>query len=109
MAYDEGLAHRLRAHFREQPDVSEKKMFGGLAFMVQGHMSCGVVGEDLMVRVGKAQHDEALAHPHARPMDFTGRPMTGFVFVAPEGYEADEDLRDWVQRSLDFVLSLPPK
>ena len=110
MAYDEGLAQRLREYFLERQDVVEKKMFGGIAFMVRGNMSVGVSNTgQLMVRVGKEGHDEAMAQPHTNPMDFTGKKMKGFVYVAPEGYEADEDLAGWVQRSLDFVLTLPAK
>jgi TfoX/Sxy family transcriptional regulator of competence genes len=110
MAYDEGLAQRLREYFTEKPDVVEKKMFGGIAFMVSGNMSVGVTNTGaLMVRVGKDGHDDALAQPHARPMDFTGKKMKGFVFVEPEGYESDEDLAAWVERSLDFIQTLPAK
>ena len=84
-------------------------MFGGIAFMANGHMSCGVVKETLMVRVGPDRHGDALVRPHAREMDFTGKPMKGFVYVAPEGFESDEDLAAWVTLSLDFVSTLPPK
>ena len=84
-------------------------MFGGLAFMVNGHMCCGLVGEDLVVRVGPGGHDEALAQPHARPMDFTGRQMKGFVYVGALGYRTKAGLRTWIKRGLRFVLSLPPK
>ena len=84
-------------------------MFGGIAFMVDGHMSCGVVSDTLMVRVGPDQYEEALKRPFASEMDFTGRPMKGFVYVAPEGFESDEDLECWVRTSLEFVHALPPK
>ena len=100
---------RLRDAYREVPNVEEKKMFGGIAFMVGGHMSCGVVDDTLMVRVGPELYSDALARPHAREMDFTGRSLKGFVYVAPEGFEEDEDLASWVRTSLDFVTSLPPK
>ncbi len=109
MAYDEGLAQRIREQLEELEGVIEKKMFGGLCFMVQGHMSVGITAEDLMVRVGPDGHPEALAQPHARPMDFTHRPMKGFVFVGPEGFESDPDLEAWIERSLRFVSTLPPK
>ena len=110
MAYDEWLGERLTEHFRErgQP-VTQKKMFGGLCFLLNGHMVCGVVGETLMVRVGKAAHAEALAQPHARPMDFTGRPLGGMVYVAPEGFDDESGLADWVTRGLSHAASLPPK
>jgi TfoX/Sxy family transcriptional regulator of competence genes len=109
MAYDEGLAQRIRGVFTDREDVIEKKMFGGLAFMVRGHMCCGVSGDDLMLRVGPDQYNEALAQPHARPMDFTGRPMKGFVYVDQAGLDSDDDLEAWIGRGLTFVLALPPK
>lgn len=109
MAYDEGVAERLRDLYGDAPGVSEKKMFGGLAFLVGGHMSCGVVGETLMVRVGPDAYEDALSRPHARQMDFTGKPMKGFVYVDPAGFASDEALRSWVGLSLDFVSSLPSK
>jgi len=110
MAYDEGLAERLREIYADIPFVSEKKMFGGLAFMVDGHMSCGVMSDgQLMLRVGPALYTQTLARPHVRPMDFTGRKMTGFVIVDEAGLTEDTQLRDWVELSLRFVQSLPPK
>jgi len=109
MAFDEGVAERLREAYAEVPDVVEKKMFGGIAFMVDGHMSCGVVNDTLMVRVGPELYAEALARPHAREMNFTGRPLTGFIYVNPAGFESDEALASWVATSLAFVTSLPPK
>lgn len=110
MAFDEELADRIRETLAEADvPLDERRMFGGLAFMVRGHMTVGIVGEELMVRVGKDAHEAALAQPHARPMDFTGKPMTGFVLVGPPGFDEDADLRDWVQRGLDFTGSLPPK
>jgi TfoX/Sxy family transcriptional regulator of competence genes len=109
MAYDEGLAQRVREALEDQPGVAEKKMFGGLAFMVSGHMACGIVKDELMVRVGAAQHEQALARPGARPMDFSGKPMAGMVFVAPEGLESDAELTDWVDRGLTHARSLPRK
>jgi hypothetical protein len=84
-------------------------MFGGLAFMVNGHMCCGVIGKDLVVRTGPNGFEEALRLPHARLMDFTGRPVKGFVFVSPAGYRSDRDLKSWTRRGLDFVLDQPPK
>jgi TfoX/Sxy family transcriptional regulator of competence genes len=107
--YDEGLAERLRECFADRKDVAEKKMFGGIAFMVSGHMCCGVINDTLMARVGPDRYAAALKHPHARKMDFTGRPMKGLVYVAPEGFESDSDLADWVRLSLDFVATLPAK
>jgi TfoX/Sxy family transcriptional regulator of competence genes len=100
MAYDEALASRVRAILRGQEDVTERKMFGGLAFMVRGRMACGIVHDDLMVRVGPDAHDEALAQPHTRPMDFTGRPSRGMVYVAPAGLASEADLSRWVERGV---------
>jgi hypothetical protein len=109
MAYDEHLAARMRTILVAQPGLIEKKMFGGLAFMLHGHMCCGVVRDGMMVRVGPAQYASALSKPHARELDFTGRPMTGMVLVAPEGLEKDEELATWLQRGVQFVETLPPK
>lgn len=109
MAYDESFARRVRAALVEQGDLREVKMFGGLAFMVNGHMCCGVLGDELMLRVGPAQYADTLAHPHAREMDFTGRPMKGMVMVAAEGLADDAALARWVGRGLAFVSTLPPK
>lgn len=90
-------------------DLSEKKMFGGLCFLVGGNMCCGVVNEESMVRVGPEAYTECLAEPHAREMDFTGKPLQGLIYVAPAGLAADADLNDWVRRGLAFAGSLPPK
>ncbi len=109
MAYDEGLAERVRRILAAQRGVVERQMFGGLAFMVHGHMCCGVNGDELMLRVGPAAYAEVLAMPHAREMDFTKRPMRGFVYVETAGFEEDEDLRTWIDLALNFALSLKPK
>ena len=108
MAYDESLARRVRAILAYEQAIDEKKMFGGLAFLLRGNMCCGVVGDELLVRVGREQYGAALALPHAHEMTFTGRPMSGFVLVAPEGLEGD-DLDRWVRRGVDFAETLPPK
>ena len=109
MAYDEQLADRIRAALATTPDVSERKMFGGLAFMVAGHMACGIVGEDLMLRVGEDGAEAALDEPHTRPMDFTGKPMKSMVYVAPAGTETDAALLAWVERATGYARTLPPK
>jgi len=110
MAYDEALAERIRDVLTDRGDrVREQKMFGGLAFMVDGHMTVGVVNDDLMARVGADGEDDALAQPHARTMDFTGRPMAGFIQVAAAGVADDDDVRAWVDRSLAFTTTLPPR
>lgn len=109
MAYDEGLAQRIRETLAESDGTVEKKMFGGLAFMLHGNMCIGVSGDDLMVRVGPEAYAEALAQPHARQMDFTGKPLRGFVYVDPLGIESDEDLEAWIERGTRFARSLPAK
>lgn len=109
MAYDEHLAERVGRALARRPGLTEKKMFGGIAFMLNGNMCCGIVKDDLMVRVGPQAHDEALAQPHARPMDFAGRPMKGMVYVDPAGVRSDGALAAWVQRGVDFAAALPPK
>jgi TfoX/Sxy family transcriptional regulator of competence genes len=107
MSYDERLAARVRRALSGRSDVVEKKMFGGLCFMVNGKMCCGITATDFMVRVGTAAYEDALGQPHARPMDFTGRPLTGMVYVAKEGLRSEADLGAWVGRGLTFVLSPP--
>jgi TfoX/Sxy family transcriptional regulator of competence genes len=107
MSYDEKLAQRVRKILAVRSDVAEKKMFGGLPFMLRGRMFCGVIKEDLVVRVGPHQHEVALQQPHARPMDFTGRPLTGYVYVAPAGYQSRSALEKWVQRGVAFVSKMP--
>ena len=109
MPYNEVLAQRVRATLAEHDAVDEKKMFGGLTFMLNGNMCCGIMRDDLMVRVGPEQQADALAQPHARELDFTGRPMRGMVVVAAAGLESDADLDAWVQRGVAFTSSLPTK
>jgi TfoX/Sxy family transcriptional regulator of competence genes len=109
MAYDEGLAQRMREMLDGVPALEEKKMFGGVGFLVAGNMACGVNQEDLIVRVGPEAYDEALRQSYTKEFDMTGRPMRGWVVVQPDGYEADADLQAWIQRGLDFARDLPPK
>jgi hypothetical protein len=109
MAYDEALAVRIRDALALEPDLTERKMFSGLAFMLRGNMCCGVVGDELMVRVGPAEHDRAVGLSHARPMDFTGRPMKGMVYVRRAGVAAEADLRGWVARGAAYARALPAK
>lgn len=109
MAYSERLASRVREILAEGGDVDERNMFGGLAFMVNGHMCCGITGEDLMLRLGPDRAEEALAEEHVRPMDFTGRPMKGYVYVATPGLQTEAKLRRWVRLARDFIDTLPPK
>lgn len=109
MAFDEGLAERCREITRERFGFGERKMFGGLAFMVDGNMAFGIIGDDLMVRVGPEAHADALEMPHAREMDFTGRSMKGFVYVGSEGLAEDEDLEEWIEMGEIYARTFPPK
>lgn len=109
MPYDETLAERVRLALKRRQGITEKKMFGGLAFLLRGNMLCGVVGADLMVRVGPDAHERALSRPHARAMDFTGRPMKGMVYVGPAGLRTVKQLESWLDQALGFVSSLPRK
>ena len=109
MAYDEGLAARLAEMLERRDGIVAKKMFGGLAYLRNGHMFVGIVGDVLMVRVGPRRYPDALKMRHVREMDFTGRPMKGYVYVDPPGFESDADLGRWVGEGLRFVDSLPPK
>jgi len=109
MAFDEGLAERLRDLLKLHKNVTERKMFGGLAFMLDGHMFVGILGDRLMARVGPADYADALHRPHASEMDFTGKPMKGYVYIAPEGFESDLDLESWVTLCAKFAASLPPR
>jgi TfoX/Sxy family transcriptional regulator of competence genes len=109
VAYDEALADRIRQRLEPVPGVTERKMFGGLAFMVAGNMALGPVGEHLLVRVGPEGYEAALARPEAAEMSFTGRTMRGFVQVAAADLTDDALLDEWVERGVEFALSLPPK
>jgi TfoX/Sxy family transcriptional regulator of competence genes len=109
MAYDGGLAQRIRELLGDMPGVEAKKMFGGVGFMLNGNMACGVNRDDLIIRVGRDRYEEALAHPHSRPFDMTGRPMRGWVVVTPGGYESDADLKDWIEQGIGFARTLPQK
>ena len=109
MAYDEGLAQRIRELLIDDPGMDEKQMFGGIAFMINGNMSVGVVKDNLMVRVGPEDYESALKKTGARPMDFTGRPLKGMVYVGPRGHRRAPSLKAWVEQGLSYVRSLPPK
>ena len=109
MSYDEGLAERLREALQSRRGISEKKMFGGLAFMSRGYMFIGITGDVLMARIGPEYYEQALSRPHVRVMDFTGKPMKGYVFVDPPGFESDSALSDWARMCHRFVQSLPAK
>ncbi|MGW6563912.1 TfoX/Sxy family protein [Streptomyces sp. NPDC054975] len=109
MAFDEGLAERIRAHLAAHPAVTEKRMFGGLAFLHAGNMAVGVIGDELMVRVGPDATDTALARPGTRPFDYTGRPMRGWVVVAASALTDDAALAEWIEQGHAFAAGLPPK
>jgi len=109
MAYDEQLAERVRDQLADVHGITEKAMFGGVAFLLEGNMAVGLTGDELMVRVGRDDSDDALARPHTRPFDMTGRPMKGWILVAQEGLQDDDELRAWVRRGLAFAGSLAPK
>ena len=109
MAYDEELAQRIRKSLAGKRNIEEKKMFGGIAFMHRGNMFIGVQKDELMVRVGKDQHEEAVSRPHARVMDFTKKPMVGYVYVKPAGFSKDADLKSWIDMAMNFSSTLPKK
>jgi TfoX/Sxy family transcriptional regulator of competence genes len=110
MAYDEEFAHRLREQLADESDVTERAMFGGLAFMLAGNMAVGITSrEELMVRVGPEESDAALARPHTRVFDMTGRPMKGWILIDTEGFATKRQLGAWVRRGVAFARTLPPK
>ena len=109
MAYDELLTARMRGVLSPQKGLEEKKMFGGVGFLIHGNLACGVNKNDLIVRVGPAKHALSLKKPHTRPFDITGRPMAGWVMVEPEGCATEKELADWIQLGVAFASSLPKK
>lgn len=109
MAYSELLASRIRSLLAGSTGITEKRMFGGLCFLKHGHMFVGLTGSDLMARVGKEAHAASLAREHVRPMDFTGRPMAGYVFVSDKGLAGDAALEFWIRHCEGFAAALPPK
>lgn len=109
MAYDEVLASRIHGVLDQQPGLVEKKMFGGVAFLIQGNMAVGVHKDMLMVRVGPDAYDETMKYPHTRPFDLTGRTMKGWVLVEPDGLSSESELKEWVESGVNFALTLPPK
>ncbi|WP_351230937.1 TfoX/Sxy family protein [Streptomyces sp. NPDC002133] len=109
MAYDEGLAQRIRQHLGAQDDITEKRMFGGLSFLCHGNMAVGVVGDEMIVRVGPDSTEAALARPGARAFDFGSRPVRGWVTVAASALAQDAFLLAWIDEGHDYALGLPPK
>jgi len=109
MAYDERLADRIRAALPDRADVTERKMFGGIAYMVGGNMACGIMADALMARIGADATAAALEEPHTRPAEMGERTMKGYVLVDPAGITDDESLQRWVDRCVAFAESLPSK
>jgi TfoX/Sxy family transcriptional regulator of competence genes len=109
MPYDEDLAARIRDWLARRKSVVEKKMFGGIGFLLNGNLLVGVWKDSLIVRIGPDGTEEALLEPHVRPFDITGKPMKGWVLVDPEGLEDDDRLAGWISRASEFVSSLPGK
>ena len=109
MVYDEHLAQRVREFLNNQPGFTEKKMFGGIGFMIHGNMACGVIRDDLIVRVGSERYTDSLLKPHVELFDLTGKAMTGWVLVKEPGYRDDQDLTDWTQQGVNYALTLPAK
>ena len=109
MRYDPEAAGRVRRLLSGRDDVAEKKMVGGLSFLVNGNMCCGITATDLMIRVGARDREQALREPHVRPIQLGGRTLSGFICVEPAGFAAEDALTGWVQRGLDFVSGLPAK
>jgi len=109
MAYDETLASRVRKILSSSVGFSERKMFGGLCFLFQGNMCCGVLKKELILRLDPGRAKELLSRQHTRPMDFTGRPMKGFVFIEAGGLDTERQLNDWVSMARSFAQNLPPK
>lgn len=103
MSYNTQLAGRIRKILAGRKGFSEKMMFGGMSFMLNGKMCCGVIHDDLVVRVEPERFEKVLSNPHTRPMDFTGRPLQGFVYVDPRGYKTDKDLAEWIKLGINFV------
>lgn len=109
MAYDEGLALRVSAILNDLAGLTEKKMFGGVGYLLNGNMACGVHQEYLIVRVGSDRYQASLDDEHTKVFDITGRPMTGWVMVAPDGLIVDDALQRWIQQGIEFAETLPPK
>jgi TfoX/Sxy family transcriptional regulator of competence genes len=109
VAYSEELAVRIRDIVGARDGVTERRMFGGIVWMVNGNMACGTLGEDLMVRLHHEDAERALREPHVGPMDFTGRPMRAFIKVQAEGIASDAELGRWIDAGASFAASLPPK
>lgn len=109
MAYNERLAERIGFVLARRRGLTQRKMFGGIAFMLNGNMCCGALNDELMVRVMPDEYDAAMKRPHTRAFDFTGKPMKGFVVVLPKGYDSAKTLKAWVEIGAKYARSLPAK
>jgi len=109
MAYDDAVVERVRSVLKRRKGISERKMFGGMAFMLNGNMVCGVNKKDLVLRLGEERAAQALKEPNTREMDFTGKVLKSMVYVSPAGYKSDDQLKAWVKRAFDFAKTLPAK
>ena len=109
MAHEEAVADRVRKEFLKIEGVTERKMFGGIAFMVHGNMCCGVINDKLMVRVGPEEYKASLTKPNVHEMDFTGRPLKGFIYVEPAGFKSVKDLKYWINKAMEYVMTRPKK
>lgn len=109
MAYDEELAERMRTKLKSSRGVTEKKMFGGVGFLFNGNMACGIIKDDLIVRLSEDEFTKALKRKHVRVFDYSGRPLKGWIYVSAEGYTSDKALAGWIEKGIAFAKSLPPK
>lgn len=109
MAYDLALAQRVRKLIGSSRGLTEREQFGGIAFLLRGNVACGIIGDELLVRVGPERHDEAMQSKEAKPFSLTGRPSKGWILVRPAGLKAPASLKKWVEMGLDFAKTLPPK
>ena len=109
MAFSESLAARIRDALTRKKDIEEKKMFGGIGFLLNGNMLVGVWKDSLIVRLGPDSYEDALLELHVKEFDITGRPMKGWVLVEPEGVEGDDQLKEWIEKATKFVRTLPGK
>ena len=109
MAYNEELAERMRAKLKTARGVVKKKMFGGVGFLVNGNMACGIIKDDLIVRLSEEEFIKALKRKNVRVFDYSGRPMTGWIYVSAEGYKSDKALEGWIDKGVTFAKSLPKK
>jgi len=109
MPYDDAVVERVRSVLKRRKGISERKMFGGMAFMLNGNMVCGVNKKDLVLRLGEERAAQALKEPNTREMDFTGKVLKSMVYVSPAGYKSDDQLKAWVKRAFDFAKTLPAK